>query len=1559
MESTLQAYTKGARVWIPHPQKVWESSMITENFIKDKLLVVTEDGLAKELKITTDDDLPPLRNPDILVGENDLTSLSYLHEPAVLHNLQIRFCRNKAIYTYCGIVLVAINPYTDVSIYDPGTIWAYRGQAMGDLDPHVFAVAEKAYTEMERVQNDQSIIVSGESGAGKTVSAKYAMRYFATVSGSSTETQVERKVLASSPIMEAIGNAKTTRNDNSSRFGKYIELQFNRRYTIVGASMSTYLLEKSRVVFQGPYERNYHIFYQICASREKLPNLHLENAESYYYLCNEDPSIPGVDDQQAYAETVDAFTTLGFHKDEINDVFICLASILHLGNITFNVSGDDETCSINKNDKHLSIFTQLLDVDGEELSHWLTNRKMISTREFLNIPMNCDAAIRARDALAKHIYACLFSTIVTTVNRALKTSAEAKHRFIGVLDIYGFETFDSNSFEQFCINYANEKLQQQFNLHVFKLEQEEYVREGIEWTFIDFYDNQSCIDLIESKLGILDLLDEECKMPKGSDTSWAKKLYSNCLKSTHFEKPRFGEHSFLVKHFADIVNYEVDGFLEKNKDTVFEEQVAVLRRSTNKLVHKIFRTTDGDIKLTVPKTKIHLSIQKSTTPTSTAKNKKTVGSQFRDSLNALMTILNSTTPHYIRCIKPNDDKEPFRYNSGRVVQQLRACGVLETIRISAAGFPSRWNYSDFLKRYRVLCKSGDVRWDEKKLTCEKIVSNVIKENDKFKFGYTKIFFRAGQVAYLERLRSERLLDCCIKIQACVRGYLLRCRYKKILKAVHILQKYCRGHLARRLADNLRRNKAAVRIQRYVRGWVKRKQFLRSRRTVLGLQKHGRGLLARRRYEFMRQTKAAIKIQTAVRGWLCRTRYKRSRKQVIVCQTALRGFLARRRFKLMKREARSAEHLKKLNKGLENKIISLQQKLSEMSKEVSFLKGVKHDNEELRQKLIAMKGIEVQSNNWKTEASEKGKKLQEFVQKVEELTETIKEKENRVATTTANLKEVTDENNNLKSTVAQLEEQLASLRKEREEFKETLRVVQSERNELRVAQQRHLAEINNLEDKLELMESVSKDLKSHKRSSSDASTISVQDEDNGYGSVKSSYTARSTRTSTPDQQQESQDNFDWKSEYKKLQEQLKEANRKLVEAGVLEDSAEKISSSELLPVIRKKDREAKGMFEFMAEDIPVILKHLLSLKPKIAIKLLPGLPAYILFMCIRYTDYIQSETMLQNLMMGYGKHMKNVVVKKLIDADIDIGILWLSNTLRLVHNLKQYSGDEHFCKENTDTQNEQCLMSFDLSEFRQMLSDQAIAICQAILKRMCILVQPYAVAAILEHEGISGLTSTPTSGRPSSSTNAQDKKSSGVSALDQLLELLGSFHRSLILHGVDPQLPPQLFVKIFYNLCVHALNNLLLRKEYCHWSKGMQIRYNLFHLEQWAKDQNLCDPRLTDTLKPIMQASQLLQARKSDADVESVAEMCDRLTINQILKLLNLYTPIDSFEENVSETFMANITAYLMEKRKDSSNALMMDINETFALEFPFNPSKIRLEDIEIPEALKLPMLKKI
>ncbi|CAG2055273.1 unnamed protein product, partial [Timema podura] len=343
--------------------------------------------------------------------------------------------------------------------------------------------------------------------------------------------------------------------------------------------------------------------------------------------------------------------------------------------------------------------------------------------------------------------------------------------------------------------------------HVFKLEQEEYLKEEIEWKLIDFYDNQPCIDLIETKLGILDLLDEECRMPKGTDSSWAEKLYSKCTKWKHFAKPRFGTTAFLIHHFADNVTYQSNGFLEKNRDTVMEDQINVLKNGQ-------------------------------------------VGSQFRDSLNMLMGTLNATTPHYVRCIKPNDEKQAFEYNPMRAVQQLRACGVLETIRISAAGFPSRWTYSDFFHRYRVLCKYKDIMRNNMKATCDRILGNIIKENDKYQFGKTKIFFRAGQVAYLEKLRADKLKQCCIIIQKQIRMFICRKRYLRMLQSIKSIQRYARGFLARRRVYHMRQKRAATTIQRHVRGWLKRIQFTRTRRCIQGVQAHARGMLARRRYKAM-------------------------------------------------------------------------------------------------------------------------------------------------------------------------------------------------------------------------------------------------------------------------------------------------------------------------------------------------------------------------------------------------------------------------------------------------------------------------------------------------------------------------------------------------------------------------------------------------------------------------------------------------------------------------------------------------------------------------------------
>ncbi|XP_017838589.1 unconventional myosin-Va isoform X5 [Drosophila busckii] len=964
MSSEEMLYAKGAKIWIPHAELVWESATLEESYRKGAgfLKIQTESGRLQEWKLKPDgSNLPPLRNPAILVGQNDLTTLSYLHEPGVLYNLRVRFCERQIIYTYCGIILVAINPYADLPLYGPNIIRAYRGHAMGELEPHIFALAEEAYNKLERENCNLSIIVSGESGAGKTVSAKYAMRYFAAVGGSESETQVERKVLASSPIMEAFGNAKTTRNDNSSRFGKFTKLLFKNNMGVMylqGATMHTYLLEKSRVVYQAQGERNYHIFYQLCAARAKYPELVLDHQDKYEFLNMGGASdIERVSDADQFNDTVQAMTVLGFSIQQIADIVKILAGILHLGNIEvckkYKDGSDEEdtdSCEIFQNNMHLQVTGDLLKINPDELRRWLLMRKIESVNEYVLIPNNIEMAQAARDALAKHIYAKLFQYIVNVLNKSLNNGSK-QCSFIGVLDIYGFETFEVNSFEQFCINYANEKLQQQFNQHVFKLEQEEYLKEGITWTMIDFYDNQPCIDLIESRLGVLDLLDEECRMPRGSDDSWAGKLIEKCAKFPHFEKPRFGTTSFFIKHFSDTVEYDVNGFLEKNRDTVSKELTNVLAQSNMSLCKQVMvledvdtLCTDANKNTTTLGGRVVISANRKQQLNETRRrvvpskqHKKTVGSQFQESLASLISTLHATTPHYVRCIKPNDDKIAFKWETAKIIQQLRACGVLETVRISAAGFPSRWLYLDFYMRYQLLAHRAQIDKNDMNQSCRNIVLKWIPDQDKYRFGNTQIFFRAGQVAFLEQVRANLRKKYITIVQSVVRRFIHRRRYVRLQGVISGIQCHARGYLARMRVQKMREARAALILSKYAKGWLCRRRYLRLRHSVAGIQQYARGMLARNKFYAMRDHYRAVQIQRFVRGVLARRAYQKRRRDIIICQAAVRRFLARRKFRGMKKEAKTIMHMEKKYMGLENKIISMQQRIDELNRDNSNLK----------------------------------------------------------------------------------------------------------------------------------------------------------------------------------------------------------------------------------------------------------------------------------------------------------------------------------------------------------------------------------------------------------------------------------------------------------------------------------------------------------------------------------------------------------------------------------------------------------------------------------------------
>jgi len=1784
--------------------------------------VTSNDGKKEILTIKSDNDLPPLRNPEILIGQKDLTALSYLNEPEVLYNLESRFNKSQ-IYTKCGIVLVAINPYEVLSIYGNDTIQLYRDQDVQLLEPHIFATAELAYQSMVNFSKNQSIIVSGESGAGKTVSAKYAMRYFANVAGLLEETQIEKKVLASSPIMEAIGNAKTIRNDNSSRFGKYIELGFIQNH-ICGASMRTYLLEKSRVVYQAADERNYHIFYQLCtqSNQSEMRSLALLPADQFRYTSEGNAiTIKGVNDAQLFLETREALTLLGIENKIQMSIFRLLSSILHLGNVIIN-EGDEETTFIQESDRSFATFASLLKIDPSRMRTWLCNKRIKTGVEVVNTTLNLNQALFARDALAKHIYSQLFNWIVDEINKSLEFHGQ-RQSFIGVLDIYGFETFETNSFEQFCINYANEKLQQQFCQHVFKLEQEEYMKEEITWSFIQFQDNQPCIDLIENKLGILDLLDEECKMPRGSDENWHRKLVTQHGKHPDFSTRKLAANStFLINHFAERVEYSIEGFLEKNRDTVLEDQLKMLKESEFEFVVQLFLDEEDKTNLSQTSTPKPFQVQKSGTLQSTSKiqqqRKKTVASQFRESLTSLMIALNSTEPHYVRCIKPNDAKAPFTFEPRRAVQQLRACGVLETVRISAAGYPSRWSYHDFFVRYRLLIKSKSIDRTNPRRTCENLLKDLISDPDKYQFGNTKIFFRAGQVAYLEKLRSEKLRSAIVKIQTTYRGYVARKRYRLIRRTILQLQCLTRRVLAERKAENIRKSRSIVLYQSLWRKEKARRQFENLRRTILSIQSFSRGFLVRQNLQQRFVERNVLLLQSSIRMWIARKRFLTFQRGIILLQSHQRRREACVEIKQLRLEQRSIEHQKQLNKGLENKIISLQHKIDEQKKENEKLLIKEQEFESLRKEFEHLK---IQQKELKQNLK-KQNQLEEENQILRTENERLKQENHSIRSDLTQSKQLKDEiileNTQL---ISQLQQQLEIKNKDLDKLEKqvqgdlstqdlsTTRVQQLEEelNNERQQRQRLVIEMHRLEQKCENLQSElqngnknpiqfipsdsnmtwdskfmdtldlddlpdqgalngdgltprrppplhSSTINHHQRHLSTTQTTEQQFDDLPEGTStsalllrlqrrlkqleyenktineeldKGSNTKKTSSTWHLDQlemdklktdlktlrehvlkgeeqiakeqllaqfdalnaelehrrreqiemksklqervmqhESESDDAIaneaieqayqsqkqinkmleleleqcrtSYQREYQRAQErltQLELENSELCKsidennvddaikhqiASVINENLElhqqiqtnqaeirklrrviklvnksfsagnvsweqvlQNGSANLNPLDpsnasaltttsttipstnyptnvdlrRQSIRHFSGMIKCTPQETERITDAvIIELKPRLAAKYLPGLPAYVLFMCIRYIDFVDDEAHVAGFLSAVTKKIKKVPRR---NEDIDYPVLWLINTVRFLHTLQQYSGEEKYQLTNTPKQNEQALRNFDLTDYRTIFADLVLHLYDEILKRIKAKLLPMIIPSIIEHEDLdSGAIAI---GNPISSTSNSNDKRAKFSAQD-LLKQLNDYHKLFQMYSIETIIVQQLFKQIFYIINAQALRGLLVRSDCCNWSKALQIRYNLNHLTEWLRDQNLQESGAADCLLPLTQAVQLFLCKKDEA---SISNVCTKLTIVQVTKLLSLYKSMDDFDDQVTPALIKRVSDLLKQQRLGSTTDSKrieyeqqenFDLSFTFPLVYPYVPSTVSLDQLDIPHELHLDFL---
>ncbi|XP_050101326.1 myosin heavy chain, muscle isoform X15 [Anopheles aquasalis] len=747
-------------------------------------------------------DLVSQVNPPKYEKCEDMSNLTYLNDASVLHNLRQRYYA-KLIYTYSGLFCVVINPYKRYPLYTNRCAKMYRGKRRNEVPPHLFAVSDGAYVNMLTNHENQSMLITGESGAGKTENTKKVIAYFATIGASGKKDEnaekkgsLEDQVVQTNPVLEAFGNAKTVRNDNSSRFGKFIRIHFTGSGKLAGADIETYLLEKARVISQQSLERSYHIFYQIMSGSVKgLKELCLlsNNIHDYHIVSQGKTTIPSVDDGEEMQITDEAFNVLGFTQEEKDNIYKITAAVMHMGRMQFKQKGREEQAEADGTEDGDRV-AKLLGVQTDDLYKNLLKPRIKVGNEFVTKGQNKDQVTNSVGALCKGIFDRVFKWLVKKCNETLDTK-QKRAQFIGVLDIAGFEIFDYNGFEQLCINFTNEKLQQFFNHHMFVLEQEEYKKEGINWAFIDFgMDLLACIELIEKPMGILSILEEESMFPKATDQTFAEKLMTNHLgKSAPFQKPRPPKPGcqaghFAIGHYAGCVSYNITGWLEKNKDPLNDTVVDQFKKGTNLLVVEIFADHPGQ----------------SADPAASkgGRGKKgagfaTVSSSYKEQLNNLMTTLKSTQPHFVRCIIPNEMKTAGVVDAHLVMHQLTCNGVLEGIRICRKGFPNRMMYPDFKLRYKILCPHLIKEPCSPEKVAQIVLAHIQLPEEQFRMGKTKVFFRAGVLGQMEEFRDERLSKIMSWMQAWCRGYLSRKEFKKMQEqrvALEIVQRNLRKYL---------------------------------------------------------------------------------------------------------------------------------------------------------------------------------------------------------------------------------------------------------------------------------------------------------------------------------------------------------------------------------------------------------------------------------------------------------------------------------------------------------------------------------------------------------------------------------------------------------------------------------------------------------------------------------------------------------------------------------------------------------------------------------------------
>ncbi|XP_034053090.1 myosin-10 isoform X7 [Gymnodraco acuticeps] len=800
-------------VWVPSEKNGFESASIREERGDEVEVELTD----SQRKVTLSREEVQRMNPPRFSKVEDMADLTCLNEASVLHNLRERYY-SGLIYTYSGLFCVVVNPYKNLPIYTESIVDMYRGKKRHEMPPHIYAISEAAYRSMLQDREDQAILCTGESGAGKTENTKKVIQYMAHVASShkggtlgrnkeALQGELERQLLQANPILEAFGNAKTVKNDNSSRFGKFIRINFDVAGYIVGANIETYLLEKSRATRQAKDERTFHIFYQLLCgtSEETKADLLLGTADQYRFLSGGSIPVAGQSDADNFTQTMDSMVIMGFTPEESLSMLKVISSVLQLGNISFMKEKHHDQASMPDNTAAQKLC-HLLGINVLEFTRAILTPRIKVGREYVQKAQTKEQADFAVEALAKASYERLFRWLVHRINRALDRRQRQGASFIGILDIAGFEIFQLNSFEQLCINYTNEKLQQLFNHTMFILEQEEYQREGIEWNFIDFgLDLQPCIDLIEKPAhppGVLALLDEECWFPRATDRSFVEKVSAEQGTHPKFFKPKQprGEADFSIIHYAGKVDYKAHDWLVKNMDPLNDNVASLLHQSSDHFVSELWKEVDRIVSVD------QVSTGDSSGPVSFGgsglKTKKgmfrTVGQLYKESLTKLMATLRNTNPNFLRCIIPNHEKKAGKLAPNLVLDQLRCNGVLEGIRICRQGFPNRIPFQEFRQRYEILTPNAIPRtFMDGKQASELMIKALELDLNLFRVGQSKVFFRAGVLAHLEEERDLKVTDTIIRFQSASRGYLARKAFTKKqqqMSALRVMQRNCAAYL---------------------------------------------------------------------------------------------------------------------------------------------------------------------------------------------------------------------------------------------------------------------------------------------------------------------------------------------------------------------------------------------------------------------------------------------------------------------------------------------------------------------------------------------------------------------------------------------------------------------------------------------------------------------------------------------------------------------------------------------------------------------------------------------